>query len=212
MVLAARLWVIYLGFPVLLEQRGIASCILNSMDHPMEDNQKLAFWEVKWQSDSRRRQAKIVAIIGGVLLLVALSAKASTFWIVLACVSAMVVAGISSNSAIVEDYKPPEPKLELIDEKYKLKASGYDGINALALIAVFKEQEYVKSERLLMFIGAGFGIISLAIGIFSDNSLSILTSSVFALFFVAWASKVRSFRIKGFGVELASEHRNRKAN
>lgn len=177
----------------------------NNMDHPMDDNQKLAFWEVKWQSDYRRRQAKIVAVIGVMLSLVALSVQPNTFWIVLACAAAIAVAAIASNSTIVEDYKPPEPKLELIDEKYKVKASGADGITALALIVAFKEQEHVKSERLLMFIGAGFGVMAIAIGIFSDNFLPILTSSIFAICFVAWASKVRSVRVKGFGVEVASD-------
>ena len=170
----------------------------------MEDNQKIAFWQVKWQSDSRRKQAKIVSIIGAALLLVAFSVQPNTFWIVLACASAIAVSGISNVCSTV-DYIPPEPNLELIDEKYKLKASGADGINALALIAVFKEQEHVKSERLLMLIGAGFGVISLVIGILSDNVLPIFTSNMLTILFVAWAIKVRSIRVKGFGVEVASK-------
>jgi hypothetical protein len=174
----------------------------------MDDNQKLQFWKVKWQSDDRRKQVIIISVMGALLLLVQLSALPNLIWIVLATVVAVSLAG---SASVYVDHKPPEPKLELIDEKYKVKASGVDGINALALIVAFKEQEHLRSERLLMFIGSGFGVIAIVIGLFSDNLLPVLTSSLFAIQFVAWASKVRSVRVKGFGIEVASGQGNKKA-
>lgn len=178
----------------------------------MEDAQKLAFWQVKGEADWRRKEALLAAVVGVAISLSMLVGGGLAYTLaVLAVVITAGVAGGAAGGGANEDYKIPEPTLELLDEKYRVKATGTDGINALALIVAFKEQEHARAKRRLIFIGAGFGVLALAIGIFAESVLAAVISSGFAILFVAWASGIRNTRLKGFGVEVSTMEASKKS-
>jgi len=176
----------------------------------MDDKQKREFWQVKWQSDSRRRSILFAAVSGAAVSVAALSGQP---WAIMGAILAIAVAAASvgSDASVDPNYKPREPTLELIGEKYKAKATGATGINALALIAAFKEQESAKAQRLLILIGVGFGVLAIAVGLLSENILSAATSSVLAVLFAAWANNVRNIRLKGFGMEVSTSDGSKKS-
>jgi drug/metabolite transporter (DMT)-like permease len=176
----------------------------------MDDKQKMAFWEVKSRSDERLWFVLFVVIAGIALSLAALSQDPGVLVSVIGAIVVIASAAVA-KAPVGTDYKPPEPTLELIDEKYKAKATGADGIDALTLIAAFKEQEHVKAERLLIFIGAGFGVMAIAIGVFSEPIIPMMISSGFAVLFIAWARNVRNVRLKGFGIEVTTSASNKKS-
>lgn len=98
-----------------------------------------------------------------------------------------------------------------MDENYRIKATGKDGINALTLIAAFREQEDRKAQRRVVLIGAAFGITAIVVGFQHEGIFPSLISAALAIFFVAWAMKIKQVQVKGFGVDLSSSNTtNRK--
>ena len=130
---------------------GTIECVMN-------DDERLAFWQVEWASSGRRMSALFLSLLGIALVGASLYLGQPGFWatLVIGVVAALVGASVGGGGSD-DDCKLPEPKLELVDEKYKMKAIGEKGIDALTLIAVFREQENRKAQRLVVSIGAAFG-------------------------------------------------------
>lgn len=172
----------------------------------INNDERLAFWQVEWGASSRRKATLILSLWGIVLVGASLIFGQQGFWTTFATGVVIASAGVASRGAD-PNWKPPEPKLELVDENYRIKATGKDGIEALTLIAAFREQEDRKAQRFLVWIGAAFGFFAIALGFHPDGFLPSLISGALAIFFVAWAMKIKQVHIKGLGINLKSTNK-----
>lgn len=173
----------------------------------MNDDERLAFWQVEWNASNRRKATLFLLLWGIVLVGTSLVFGQQGFWITLATGVSIASAGVASGGSADPNWKPPEPQLELVDEKYRIKATGKDGIDALTLIAAFREQEDRKAQRFCVCIGTAFGFFAIALGFHPDGLLPSLTSGALAIVFVAWAMKIKQVQIKGLGVNFKSTYK-----
>ena len=180
---------------------------MGTVECTMNDDERLAFWQVKWAASGRNMLVLLVSLWGIALVGISLCFGQSGFCVVfltgLVVASAGTCAGGSSGDS---DCKLPEPKLELVNEKYKIKAIGEKGIDAITLIEAFREQEDRKAQRLLVWIGTAFGGTAVVLGFHHEGLLPSLVSAALAIFFVAWAMKIKQVQIKGLGVDLRSSN------
>lgn len=176
---------------------------MRSINCKMNNDEKLEFWQVESDASSRKMATLFLLLSGIALIGASLIFGQLGFWTTLVISLAIASVGVSSGCAD-PNWKPPEPKLELVDEKYRIKATGKDGIDALTLIAAFREQEDRKAQRFLVWIGAAFGFFAIGSAFHPDGLLPSLISGAFALAFVAWAMRIKQLQIQGLGVGLNS--------
>ena len=173
----------------------------------MNDDERLAFWQVESAASGRRTLVLFLSLWGIALIGTSLYLGQSGFWTTLVIGVVVASAGTASGGCSGDDnWKPQEPKLELVNEEYKIKAIGGKGIDALTLIAVFREQEDRKAQRRAVWIGASFGVTAVVLGCLHEGMLPSIISAALAIFFVAWAMKIKQVQIKGLGVDLRSSN------
>lgn len=182
---------------------------MGTIESAMSEEEKLAFWQTECDAASQRNVVLFLSLWGIALVIVVLVFGQQGFWTTLAIGVAIASVGVGAGSGD-PDWKPPEPKLDLIDEEYRIKATGKDGLDALVLIAAFREQESRKAQRLMIWIGSAFGIATVGLSIYCDGIFPSLISAAFAAIFMAWAMKAKQVQIKGFGLALKTSNTIRR--
>ncbi|MEN9479089.1 MAG: hypothetical protein RLZZ298_484 [Pseudomonadota bacterium] len=172
----------------------------------MTDEEKWAFWKVGSASSERKKSIWFVSCWGIALIIAPIFFGLTG--LLIAAVAGIVIFSLSVSSSCCMDSdekpKPPEPNLELIDEKYRLKATGIEGITALTFIAALSEQEDRKNQRLVLVIGFIFGLVAVGLALQPNSILPSGVAAALSVFCLAWSMKIKKLRIKGFGIDLSS--------
>jgi MFS family permease len=172
----------------------------------MNVEHRKAFWDAIADEKGRRWLVWGLVLLGVCANAIALSEdKLTSLTVALVILAAVVVAAAVAAVKKIEEI--PEPKLELLDDEYRMKASGNASVDAALLVALIREQERTKSQRLMLALGGIFGggaVLVAALG-GENNILGALVSALFAILFIGWAAKVKKIRLRGLGLEVSTE-------